>query len=142
MIDLDTKQFGVIQVDERDVIDFPEGLPGFEACHKFTLLGREEGSNPFFWLQGVDMPNVSMVVMDPFAIYDDYSVDVADEELATLGIRDPERILTLCVVVIPEDVKQMRANLKAPILVNLENNIGKQVMQHNDALPIRFFLLQ
>ena len=142
MISIDTKHFGPIQIEEHDVVIFPEGIPGFEGSRRFTLLGKNDGAAPFFWLQSLDQPDVSLVVMDPFAIYDQYSVEVADEELNVLAINDPERIMTLCVVVIPEDVKQIRANLKAPILINLENNIGKQVMQHNDALPIRYFLLQ
>ena len=142
MISIDTKHFGPIQIEEHDDVIFPEVIPGFEESKRFTLLGKNDGSAPFFWLQSLDHPDVSLVVMDPFAIYDQYSVEVADEELEVLAIKDPERIMTLCVVVIPEDVKQMRANLKAPILINLENNVGKQVMQHNDALPIRYFLLQ
>ena len=142
MISIDTKHFGPIQIDERDVVVFPEGIYGFEESKRFTLLGKNDGAAPFFWLQSLDQPDVSLVVMDPFAIYDEYSVEVADEELETLAINDPERIMTLCIVVIPEDVKQMRANLKAPILINMENSVGKQVMQHNDSLPIRFFLLQ
>ncbi len=142
MFKLDTRHFGPIEVADADVVTFPNGIPGVEGSMRFTLLGRGKDSAPFFWLQSLDQPETALVVIDPFAIYDGYSVDVDDEEIAELGIRDPERILTLCVVVIPEDIKQMRANLKAPILINLENNVGKQVMQHNDALPIRFFLIQ
>ncbi len=142
MISLDTKHFGTIQVDEKEVLFFPEGIPGIEESKKFTLLGKNEGKTPFFWLQSIDLPEIALVVMDPFAVYEDYSVDVDDEDLSLLNIHNPERILTLCVVVIPEDKKQMRANMKAPILINLDNNTGKQVMQRNDALPVRYFLLQ
>jgi len=141
MISLDTRHFGMIQVDEGDVIVFPEGIPGVEGSKRFTLLGTDKVGTSFFWLQSIERPDIALVVLDPFAVYENYSVDVADEELAVLKIRDTERILTLCVVVIPEDIKQIRTNLKAPILINLENNLGKQVMQHNDALPIRYFLL-
>lgn len=142
MISLDTKHFGPITVDDGDIVIFPEGIPGFEDGKKYTLLGKDEDAVPFFWLQSLDDKDFALVVIDPFAVYEDYSVDVDDDEITVLGVRDPERILTLCVVVIPEDMKQMRANLKAPILINLENNIGKQIVQHNEALPIRYFLLQ
>lgn len=137
-----TKHFGEIQVDDRDVLVFPDGLPGFEEHTQFTLLGKEEAPTPFFWLQSMENMDLALVVVDPFSIYEDYTVDVADEEIEVLQISDPDHVMTLCVVVIPEDVKQMRANLKAPLLINLLNNVGKQVMQQNDSLPIRYFLLQ
>ena len=142
MLSLMTKHFGEMQIDEREVIFFPEGLPGFEDRHKYALIRKGETPEPFLWLQCVEDPDMALVVVDPFAIYSDYTVDVADEELAVLGEMNPERIMTLCIVVIPEDVKQMRVNLKAPLLINLETNAGKQVLQHNENLPIRYFLLQ
>ncbi len=137
-----TKHFGEMQVEEQDILCFPDGLPGFEENHQFTLLRNGNTPTPFLWLQCIDNPDLAMVVVDPFAIYENYTVDVADEEIADLGLTNPEKIMTLCIVVIPEDFKQMRANLKAPLLINLENRVGKQVLQHNDELPIRYFLLQ
>ena len=29
---IDTEQFGRIEINEDDVITFPEGIPGFENC--------------------------------------------------------------------------------------------------------------
>ncbi len=82
------------------------------------------------------------MVVDPFAIYQDYYVDVDDEEVSVLQIQDQQQLLTLCVMVIPEDVKQSRVNLRAPILINLQTSLGKQILQRNEELPIRYFLMQ
>lgn len=142
MIALETRHFGPVQVDENEVLIFPEGIPGFEDSVRFVLLGKTEAEIPFFWLQSIDHPEIAFVVVDPFTVYEDYQVNVDDSELDILGIGNPERILTLCIVVIPEDIKQMRANLKAPILINMDTNTGKQVLQNNDSLPVRYFLIQ
>lgn len=142
MMQINTRHFGEVSIEEREVLTFAEGLPGFEDVRQFVLLGGDKGQAPFFWLQSIDRPDLALVVVDPFVIYPEYTVDVDDGEIEGLKIRDAEKILTLCVVVIPEDIREMRANLRAPILINLENNAGKQVLQHNDALPIRYFLLQ
>jgi flagellar assembly factor FliW len=139
---LDTRHFGTIEVEEQDIVIFPEGLPGFEDNKRFTLLGKGEVGTTIFWLQSVDDPMIALVVLDPFAIYEDYYVDVDDGEVSVLNITDQKHLLTLCVMVIPEDVKQSRVNLRAPILINLENNIGKQILQRNEDLPIRYFLMQ
>ena len=34
----------------------------------------------------------------------------------------------------------MRANLNAPIFINIQTNKGKQIVQDNPDLPLRFFL--
>lgn len=139
---LETRHFGTIEVEDQDVVVFPEGLPGFDGSKRFTLLGKGDLDTSIFWLQSVDEPEIALVVVDPFAIYEDYYVDVDDEEVAVLQIQDQQHILTLCVMVIPEDVKQSRVNLRAPILINLQTSLGKQILQRNEELPIRYFLMQ
>lgn len=75
-------------------------------------------------------------------LYADYGVDVDDDDIELLGITDPNTVLTLAIVVIPEDIKQIRANLKAPIIINVDKKLGKQIIQKDDSLPIRYYLHQ
>lgn len=140
-MELKTEAFGLIQVEDGDIVIFPDGLPGFEELTKFTLLGKDVSESPFFWLQSLEKSTLALVVADPFALYEEYVVDVDDEDVAVLQVGNTDQVLTLCVVNIPEDIHQMRVNLKAPILINLQNNLGKQVIQKAD-LPVRYFLLQ
>jgi flagellar assembly factor FliW len=137
---LDTAHFGVIDVDEADFIVFPEGIPGFEDNKKFTLIGYGDNKTPFFWLQSIDDPRLCFVVTDPFMVYDNYGVDVEDEDVQLLGITDPNTVLTLAIVVIPDNPKEIRVNLKAPLLINVEKKLGKQVIQKNEDLPLRYYL--
>lgn len=137
-----TRNFGKIEVDENGIIDFPEGIPGFANTKKFVLLGQATKSSPFQWLQSVDSPEVAFVVTDPFAIRGDYIVDVDDAEVKAIEIRDTDKILSLVIVVIPSDITKMSANLRAPILINTENKKGKQVMLNNDAYKIKHYILE
>ncbi len=139
---LETVHFGKIDIDEADFIDFPEGLPGFEASRKFALIGHDQNESPFFWLQSVDQPECCFVVTDPFMVYNGYGVDMDDEDVNLLKITDSKSVLTLAIVVIPEDIKEARVNLKAPVIINVEQKLGKQVIQKNDQLPIRYYLNQ
>ncbi len=136
-----TRHFGLINVDEKDILCFPCGVPGFEDARKFTLLGKEDNDTPFFWLQSVDQPELSFVVTDPFAIKQDYFVDVDDEEVEELQIKDSDKILTLAIVTIPEDINNLSANLKAPVLINLQNNIGKQIIMKNETFPVKYYIM-
>ena len=137
---LETAHFGVIDINEDDFIFFPEGIPGFENSKKYALIGNDTGEAVFFWLQSVDMPELCFVVTDPFMVYDGYGVDVDDDDVELLKITDANKVLTLTIVIIPENINEIRVNLKAPILINMDQKLGKQVIQKNDNLPIRYYL--
>ena len=53
---IETTRFGLLPIDENQVITFPEGLPGFESHRRFTLVQHpgSDGRSPFQWLQSVD----------------------------------------------------------------------------------------
>lgn len=137
---LETVHFGIIEIDEKEFIYFPEGIPGFETSKKYVLIGNDGEETVFFWLQSVDMPDLCFVVTDPFMVYDGYGVDVDDDDVALLKITDANKVLSLAIVIIPEDINEIRVNLKAPILINVDKKLGKQVIQKNDDLPIRYYL--
>jgi flagellar assembly factor FliW len=82
------------------------------------------------------------VVVDPRLCKQDYVVDIEDAEVAILDIRDTGKVLIYSIVVVPEDLSKMTANLKAPVLINTENNKGKQVILNNEDYPIKYYILQ
>ena len=139
---IDTRHFGLIEINEETILDFPEGIPGFEDVNQFVLLGQEEDDSPFLWLQGVDNTDLAFAVIDPRVIKLDYVVDVEDAEVEILGIRDTEKVLMYAIVVVPEDISQMTANLKAPILINADNNKGKQVVMVHEDYPIKYRIFE
>lgn len=141
IMQLHTKHFGVIDVDEKETLYFPSGIPGFENVKKFILLGRQGAENPFFWLQSIDSPDLAFVVTDPFYIKEDYYVNVDDEEIEEIQITDAENVLTLAIVTIPENIKEMTVNLKAPVLINMKNNMGKQVIMKEDTFPVKYYIM-
>lgn len=136
---IQTVHFGIVEINEKDIISFPEGIPGFEEVHQFVLLGNGGDDTTFFWLQSIDKPEVCFVATDPFVIYNGYTVDVEDMDLAVLEISNPEMVLTLVIVVVPENIIDARVNLKAPVIINIDKKLGKQVLQQNEQLPIRYY---
>jgi flagellar assembly factor FliW len=139
---LNTKYFGVIEIDEKEILYFPSGIPGFENVKKFTLLGKQDNETPFFWLQGVDDPELAFVVTDPFAVNDNYFVDADDDEIKEISVKDPDRILTLAIVTVPEDIRKISVNLKAPLLINMDNNRGMQVIMKNETFPVKYYIMK
>ncbi len=137
---IETEYFGRIEISDDDIMTFPEGIPGFEELKRFTLLSIGEDFVNFFLLQSVDRPEISFIVTGMFVIYNGYEVHIEDDDLELLGITSPDTVLTLAIAVIPEDPKDIRVNLKAPVIINVDKKLGKQILQQNESLPIRYYL--
>ena len=125
-----TKAYGLIDVDERQKIVFPNGLFGFEKLKDYLLLDAER--QPFYWLQSMDAEDVAFVLVNPFLFRPDYEVNVSNEEVDGIGIRSPEKALIFSIVTIPQDGSPMTANLQGPLIINRDTRMGKQAVLTDD----------
>jgi len=123
---VDTKAFGIIEVEEKQKISISEGLYGFEDYIEYVLLDAEHP--PFYWLQSIDEKEIAFVLINPFLFRPDYEVNVANEELEEIGITSPENALIFAIVTIPSDGSPMTANLQGPVVINRETMTGKQAI--------------
>jgi len=123
---IDTKAFGMIEVDEKQKIVFPDGLYGFEDYNDYVLLDAEHP--PFYWLQSVNDREIAFVLINPFLFRPDYEVNIANEELGEIGITSPEKAMIFAIVTIPSDGNPMTANLQGPLVISRETMTGKQAI--------------
>ena len=139
---LDTKHFGEISFDPDKVIAFPDGIPGFPNSTRYLLMSENADEELFFWLQSVDEGDVAFTLMDVYKVLPDYDPHVEEEEVLSLGEISDTPLLIYNIVVIPDYVKEMRVNLRAPVVMNLYTGLGKQVICTNDEYPIRFMIFE
>lgn len=125
---LNTKNFGEIDICEEKIISFPEGIPGFEYEKEFVIINNEDEQSPFHWLQSVNNPELAFVIIDPFVIFSDYTIDLPKTVQDKLNIKDEKDVAVYSIVVVPKDVKKMTANLLGPIIINVKERLGKQVI--------------
>ena len=121
-----TKAYGVIDVDERQKIIFPQGLLGFESLKDYILLDSER--QPFYWLQSMDTEQVAFILVNPFLFRPDYEVNINNEELADIEIHSPEKALIFSIVTLLNDGSPMTANLQGPLIINRDTRMGKQAV--------------
>jgi flagellar assembly factor FliW len=124
---VDTKAFGLIEVDDRQKIKIPEGLYGFEDYIEYVLLDAEQ--QPYFLLQSVKERDIAFVLINPFLFRPDYEVNIPNEDLEDIGLKTPEKALIFTIVTIPPDGSAMTANLQGPLIINRDNMTGKQWIQ-------------
>jgi len=124
-VKVDTKGLGLIEVDERQKVIFPQGLFGFENFKDYVLLDAEQ--EPFYWLQSVEEKKIAFIILDPFLFRADYEIKIENEDLSDLGIDSPEKALIFAIVTIPED-GPITANLQGPLIINKDTMTGKQAV--------------
>jgi flagellar assembly factor FliW len=129
---LTTHAFGTLEYEERAVLHIREGMLGFVQFKRYLLIENED-ILPFKWLQSVDDQYVSFPVIDPHLVVRDYEFAITLEDLRNLEINDQADVVTLAVAVIPQDPIHTTVNLKAPVVINHQRMIGKQVvLTHSD----------
>jgi flagellar assembly factor FliW len=118
------------------ILSFPAGLVGFEQIKAFKLL-EPSGGYPLCFLQAVEQPEISFVCMDAAAIKMDYEVPLNDEEANFLSLEKPDDALVLALVAVPEDPRNMTANLAGPLVINVKTRQGRQVILDSRQFPLK-----
>lgn len=134
-----TRLFGEIEIDESKIITFEDGIIGFPDMKKFTLIFDEEkeGRPSISWLQSMDEPETAFPVMDPLFICETYNPSVEDELLKNLGTIKEDNLYVLVTVTVPQNIKELAVNLKAPIVINTDTRKASQIIVEDD-LPVRY----
>ncbi len=134
-----TKVFGEIVIDDDKIIHFPKGIIGFPDLTEFTLVHDEEkGTESIHWLQSLQEPAFAMPVMDPLIVCPDYNPEADDELLGVIGEIVPEELLVLVTVTVPKNLTKMSVNLKGPIVINAAEKKAVQIIVEGDEYPVKY----
>jgi flagellar assembly factor FliW len=135
-MEVQTTRFGRIEVAGDDLIRFAEGLPSFPECRDWVLLADGQYA-ALAWLQSVDQSEVAFAVVSPRHYVPGYRLRVARRELQPIEIDDVKSARVLCIV--GKNDRYVTLNLKAPLVINLDRRLGRQVIANGD-LPVQYEL--
>ncbi len=141
MIKVKTTRFGEIDVKTEDLIELPNGLIGFPELKRYVLLDHDKDS-PFKWLQSLDDGAIAFVLINPLLFKPDYTVEVTEAEVSDLELKAEEDAVISVIITIPTNPQNMTANLKAPLVFNLTNRRGKQLVLSNSAYTTRHNIME
>ncbi|MEC3882775.1 flagellar assembly protein FliW [Halobacillus sp. HZG1] len=134
---IETRYFGEIEIDKKDCIEFPAGLPGFESYHSFVLLPVDE-LGTYFALQSVEEAGLSLIVTNPYHFYKDYEFDIEEEKL---GIMRTEDVAVYNVVTLRDPFDESTLNLQAPIVMNTAVGKAKQLILNQPEYNTKHLLI-
>lgn len=131
-----TSRFGQVEIQEADVLFFPEGLLGFNELRHFVLL-EDPQDEIFVWLQSTETPHIAFPVLEPEFFVPNYKLTLAKNDLEAMGLKNQEKVRSFSIITIPEDAKLMTANLKAPIVIHISSRVSRQCVLQDNNLAIR-----
>ncbi len=139
---INTVRFGEIDIEEDRIFEFCLPIIGFNELKKFVILDLNKESF-FKWLQSIEDPSIAFPVVSVFSLNVDYAVDLPDNVVDTLKIKNVESLLVMNIASIPQyNPQETTLNLLAPIIFNLDEQLAGQVILSGSGYDVSFPLFK
>lgn len=136
---VNTSRFGELEIDDGRVIIFESGLLGFPDESRFTLL-KPSPDSVFLWLQSLDNPDLAFVVTDPSLFVTGYEVALRGDQTEALKLGSLEDGQVL--VIVNRYTDCLTGNLQGPLVVNLVEKVGQQLVLSDQRWTTRHKLVE
>ncbi len=124
---IETTRFGSLELDEKKIIHFPQGLIGFPEEKSFVMINHR-GLDTLAWLQSTRSPGIALPVVGVQAFAPHYP-DVSLEDAARrAGLEGGPDDMAALVVLCALPNAPVTVNLVAPIIVNAVTWTGVQTI--------------
>lgn len=120
----------------RMELTFQHDMPGFRGARHFAVEPLVEDSVAIFArlrctdsirLHGGEMLNdLTLLVMSPRFLWQDYDVEIGAAMMEELGLSDPDDMALLAIVHPQDPLTQSTANLYSPIVFNHRTGVADQ----------------
>lgn len=141
MVNLSTNNFGNLSIEKENIITFEQGLLGFEELKQFAIIDVEE-CLPFEWLVSVEDPIVAFPILNPTLFFSDYKPSLSKDDLVSLNIKKEKDVEMFCIATLDKKPENVTLNLKGPILINMKNKMGKQIVLTEDYYSLNQLLIR
>lgn len=132
-MEFQTTRFGKLSIRQDETIIFPQGLIGFEHHTKWAILA-DESNDSVGWLQSMEQADLAFAVVSPRRYVPGYKVRISPEQATSLKL--DAGMETFVLVIVSRENSLVSVNLRAPLLVNLSLQLGRQVIT-TDEQPLR-----
>ncbi len=144
---IETRRFGTLEIDEESTFALTAGIPGFPEMRHVALFGAgavpgqaddagRTDDQAMYWMQDVDNGDLAFLCIVPWVAFPEYDIEF-DER--SLGISDDAdiRVLSLVTTHREDGAAHLTANLRAPLVVDTRSRRLQQVILPDSRWPIR-----
>ena len=104
---------------------------------KFALMEYKPDS-PFYFLQSLADPDLTFLMINPFAFFNDYEFDMDDALMAEIGVTADNPPTVFNIATVKDKIENMTVNLAGPVLVNLRDRKAAQWVIEKTQFPTRY----
>ena len=134
---IETSRFGELEVEKKDILTFKDGLLGFDNLKKFFIVDPGD-QTLILWLQSVEDQTTAFPILEPKIFKPDFAVKLLPAELTSLELDNLNNASVYTILTIPQVVTDMSANLKAPIIINNQSKVARQIVLQDSKLEVRY----
>jgi flagellar assembly factor FliW len=109
------------------VLTFARPLIGLDRSIRYAVRPLGADWEPYTSLVSLDEPALAFLVVPPAALFEDYVIEVPEEDCAQLELTDAADVVVL-LIVRRRGVPTPVVNLVAPIVVNRRTRMAAQVI--------------
>jgi len=121
---INTHQFGEIEFTEEKIVNFENGLFGFEYLKKYLFIKPDDSF--FYWLNSIENPDIAFPMFGLRVIDDQFP---QEDNFEAFGI-----------VTLSPNPLNITLNLKAPVYINQNDKSGFQKIVDTDNYPVNYKL--
>ena len=132
---------GKIEYEKDDIIRFEKGMLGLEELKQYLLVKLDE-YDPFYLLQSIDDEDIGFILACPFDFHNEYEFDLKEDLIERLDIKKQEDVTIFTTVTLNSNVSKITTNLKAPIIINIYNKLGEQIILDKEKYQIKHPLMR
>jgi len=125
------KEDRMVKQWNNGIIDFNGSIYGFEDYRYFKVEAMSEESQ-FSMLCSMDDSNIGFLVTSPFDFNKNYEFKLSDEIIETLDADKSDNLAVMVIATVKQPFESSTVNLLAPLVVNMRNGIGRQIVLPTD----------
>lgn len=108
------------------IINFHGSILAFEGLNEF-VFNYIEGSD-LGYLSSVQDEKIGFVIAIPFEYFKEYTFELNEDDVDRLELQSEQDVLILSIVTIREPFQESTMNLLAPLVINVRNLKGYQII--------------
>ena len=141
-MEINTRDFGPIHVEEDAIYEFSEGLYGFEEDKKFAIFQKSFDEISFLYLQSIEHLDPCFLVFEPWDLHPDYQPLLSDDDMNACQADTIDDLIFLVIASVPSSIENLSINIKSPVVLNPKTKKARQVILQNKDYSVRYLPFQ
>ncbi|HYE69465.1 MAG TPA: flagellar assembly protein FliW [Anaerovoracaceae bacterium] len=141
-MEINTRDFGIVQVENDAVYDFPDGLYGFENDKEFAIFERSFEDISFLYLQSTTNPLPCFLVFEPWDLCPGYRPALSKEDMVLCQADSIDDLIFLVIASVPSTIDELSINIKSPVVLNPKTKKARQVILVNPNYNVKYLPFQ